>query len=67
MKMGKVNFRYLDHLTRQPFADLKNRGLDVVLVTSGAIGVGLPMLGFHKKPDFLPYKQASRRPGRARS
>lgn len=55
---GKVNFRYLDHLTRQ-LADLKNRGLDVVLVTSGAIGVGLPMLGFHKKPDFLPYKQAA--------
>lgn len=55
---GKVNFRYLDHLTRQ-LTDLKNRGLDVVLVTSGAIGVGLPMLGFHKKPDFLPYKQAA--------
>ena len=63
---GKVNFRYLDHLTRQ-LADLKNRGLDVVLVTSGAIGVGLPMLGFHKKPDFLPYNRQRRPWGRARS
>ncbi len=54
---GKVNFRYMDHLTRQ-LSDLKNRGLEVILVTSGAIGVGLPVLGFKEKPTFLPYKQA---------
>lgn len=54
---GKVNFRYMDHLARQ-LSDLKNRGLEVILVTSGAIGVGLPVLGFKEKPTFLPYKQA---------
>lgn len=54
---GKVNFRYMDHLARQ-LSDLKNRGLEVILVTSGAIGVGLPVLGFKEKPMFLPYKQA---------
>lgn len=55
---GKMNFRFMDHLVRQ-LSDLKNRGLEVILVTSGAIGVGLPVLGFQKKPDFLPYKQAA--------
>ncbi len=55
---GKVNFRFMDHLARQ-LSDLKNRGLEVILVTSGAIGVGLPILGFKKKPDHLPYKQAA--------
>ena len=54
---GKVNFRYMDHLARQ-LSDLKNRGIEVILVTSGAIGVGLPVLGFKEKPTFLPYKQA---------
>ena len=55
---GKMNLRYMDHLVRQ-LSDLKNRGMQVILVTSGAIGVGLPVLGFEKKPDFLPYKQAA--------
>ena len=55
---GKVNLRFLDHLARQ-ISDLKNRGIEVILVSSGAIGVGLPILGFKKKPDFLPYKQAA--------
>ncbi len=55
---GKVNFRFLDHLARQ-LSDLRNRGIEVILVSSGAIGVGLPVLGFQKKPDFLPYKQAA--------
>ena len=55
---GKINLRFIDHLARQ-ISDLKNSGLQVILVTSGAIGVGLPELGFEKKPDYLPYKQAA--------
>lgn len=55
---GKVNLRFIDHLTRQ-MADLKNRGIEVILVTSGAIGVGYPVLGFKEKPSQMPYKQAS--------
>lgn len=56
-KNGKANLQFLDHLVSQ-IADLKNRGIQVVLVSSGAIGIGLPILGFEKKPAFLPYKQA---------
>ena len=44
---GKINLRFIDHLARQ-ISDLKNSGLQVILVTSGAIGVGLPELGFEK-------------------
>ena len=55
---GKMNLRFLDHLARQ-ISDLKNRGIQVILVTSGAIGIGFPELGFKEKPSYLPYKQAS--------
>ncbi len=55
---GKLNFRFMESLVRQ-LADLRNRGIEVVLVTSGAIGVGFPVLGLPQKPDYLPYKQAS--------
>ena len=55
---GKMNYRFMDHLVRQ-LSDLKNRGIEVILVTSGAIGVGLPVLGFKEKPSYLPYKQAA--------
>lgn len=54
---GKANISFIDHLARQ-ISDLKNRGIQVILVTSGAIGVGMPALGFKTKPDYLPYKQA---------
>ena len=55
---GKMNLRFMDHLVRQ-ISDLKNRGFQVILVTSGAIGIGFPELGFKEKPAYLPYKQAS--------
>lgn len=55
---GKMNFQFIDQLARQ-ISDLMNRGIQVVLVTSGAIGIGLPIIGFKEKPSFLPYKQAA--------
>lgn len=55
---GKMNFRFIDQLARQ-ISDLMNRGIGVILVSSGAIGVGSPIIGFTEKPAFLPYKQAA--------
>lgn len=55
---GKMNFRFIDQLARQ-ISDLMNRGIHVSLVSSGAIGVGAPIIGFAEKPSFLPYKQAA--------
>ena len=38
--------------------DLKNRGKEVILVTSGAIGAGMGELGCTKKPRLIPKQQA---------
>ena len=54
---GKVNIYFIDHLARQ-ISDLSNRDMDVILVSSGAIGIGIPVLGFEHKPNYLPYRQA---------
>ena len=54
---GKVNFTRIDKLARV-LSDLLNQDKEVVLVTSGAIGVGVGKLKLKKKPDTIPEKQA---------
>lgn len=39
-------------------ADLHNRGIEVLLVSSGAIGVGASRMGYKKIPRTMPEKQA---------
>src|SRR5580658_1967300 len=39
-------------------ANLRNSGREVLLVTSGAVGLGSQRLGLSKKPKLLPQKQA---------
>ena len=55
---GKLNIDQIEKLVRQ-MADLHNRGLDVLLVTSGAVGAGLGKLGLDKKRRTMPEKQAA--------
>jgi len=55
---GGINFREMDALTRV-LADMMNMGLQVVLVTSGAIGVGMGKLGLTERPRDTPGKQAA--------
>lgn len=55
---GKTNIRRLMKLC-SVLADLHNAGLDVVLVTSGAIGVGVGKLGLNEKPQDIPGRQAA--------
>lgn len=55
---GLLNFSRIDKLARQ-LSDLHNQGKEVVLVTSGAIGVGAGKLGLKAKPDTIPGKQAA--------
>lgn len=55
---GKLNIHRLECLSRV-LADFKNQDKEVVLVTSGAIGVGASKLGLSKKPDTIPGKQAA--------
>lgn len=55
---GKANIRRMQALVRT-LADLHNSGCEIVLVTSGAIGVGVGKLGLDKKPDTTPGRQAA--------
>lgn len=54
---GGLNLRRMDHLTRV-LADLKNRGIEVILVSSGAIGVGVGKLKLPAKPHDIGGRQA---------
>ncbi len=54
---GKLNLRRIELLVRC-LADLKNRGYDVVLVSSGAMGVGVGKLSLKAKPKTIQGKQA---------
>lgn len=54
---GRLNISRIDKLVRV-LSDILNQGKEVVLVTSGAIGVGMGKLNLNKKPDTLEKKQA---------
>ncbi len=54
---GKLNLRRFQHLCRV-LSDLHNAGRDIVLVSSGAVGVGLGKLGREERPSSTPEKQA---------
>ena len=54
---GLLNIRRVEELVRV-LSDLKNAGNEVILVTSGAIGVGAGKLGMTKRPSDMPTKQA---------
>lgn len=55
---GKINIRRMVKLC-SVLADLHNSGTDVVLVTSGAIGVGVGKLGLAERPKDIPGRQAA--------
>ena len=54
---GKVNLRRLEELCRT-LSDLQNAGRKLVLVSSGAIGVGVGKLGLEHRPEETEKKQA---------
>jgi len=53
---GELNLHQLEQLVRD-LADLRNRGLEVLLVSSGAVGAGAGKLG-RSRPHTIPEKQA---------
>lgn len=55
---GLINIRHLEKLVKT-LSDLKNSGKDVILVSSGAIGVGVGKLGLKERPQDTPSKQAA--------
>ena len=55
---GKINLRRMSKLA-QVLSDLKNAGIEIALVTSGAIGVGVGKLGLKERPKDTPGRQAA--------
>jgi len=55
---GNMNIRRVEQLCRV-LADLKNAGHEVILVSSGAIGMGVGKLGLRERPSDMPTKQAA--------
>ena len=55
---GKINLRRMSKLA-QVLSDLKNAGIEIALVTSGAIGVGVGKLGLKERPQDTPGRQAA--------
>ena len=55
---GRLNIRHVEELVKV-LSDLKNAGHEVVLVSSGAIGMGVGKLNLPGKPTDMPTKQAA--------
>ncbi len=54
---GKMNLGLMDNLARV-LSDLSNSGKEIILVSSGAVGIAMGKLGLTKKPDDTRKKQA---------
>ncbi len=55
---GCLNIRHIEELCKV-LSDLKNAGHEVILVSSGAIGMGIGKLSLKEKPTDMPTKQAA--------
>lgn len=55
---GNLNIRHMESLCKV-LSDIKNAGYEVILVSSGAVGMGMGKLSLRKRPDELSLKQAA--------
>ena len=55
---GRLNIRHMEELVKV-ISDLKNAGHEIVLVSSGAIGMGVGKLMLKARPEDMPTKQAA--------
>ena len=55
---GHLNIRRVEQLCKV-MSDIKNAGHEVILVSSGAIGMGVGKLGLLERPSDIPTKQAA--------
>ena len=61
---GRLNLKRIEELA-WVLTDLRNRGKEVVLVTSGAIGVGAVRMAMKERPTIVREKQAAAAVGQA--
>ncbi|MGQ9662769.1 MAG: glutamate 5-kinase [Kiritimatiellia bacterium] len=64
-KNGQPDLRCMRRITRE-LASQQRRGLEIVIVTSGAIGAGLEALGMKERPQNLPDLQMAAAVGQCR-
>ncbi len=55
---GRLNIRHIESLCRV-LSDLKNQGHEIILVSSGAIGMGVGKLSLKNRPSDIPTRQAA--------
>ena len=55
---GRLNIRRVEQLCKV-ISDLKNAGNEIIMVSSGAIGMGVGKLNLGSKPTDIPTKQAA--------
>ena len=55
---GNINIRHVEQLCKV-MSDLKNAGHEIILVSSGAIGMGVGKLSLRTAPQDIPTKQAA--------
>lgn len=55
---GRINIRRTEKLCKI-LSDVKNAGHELILVSSGAIGMGVGKLNMKSKPEDMPTKQAA--------
>ena len=55
---GNLNIRHVEELCKV-ISDLKNAGHEIILVSSGAIGMGVGKLMLREKPQDMPTRQAA--------
>ena len=55
---GRLNIQRMEGLCKV-LSDLKNAGHEIILVSSGAIGMGVGKLSLPSKPSDMPTKQAA--------
>ncbi len=55
---GRMNIRRIEALCKV-LSDVKNAGHEVILVSSGAIGMGVGKLSLNERPADIPTKQAA--------
>lgn len=55
---GHLNIRRVEQLCKV-MSDIKNAGHELILVSSGAIGMGVGKLGLLRRPGDIPTKQAA--------
>lgn len=56
-RTGRLNIRRMERLVKT-LADIQNSGREIILVSSGAIGLGMSKMGLRERPKDTPMKQA---------